>query len=207
MPLIMKTTPIAILLSTLSVALLVSGTATAQNRDVRADSPAGTFGDEGQLAISSDAGLSISSTSISGVDDSTTQIVLRPAIDYFLVDHLSIGGFVGVDHTATGGFSTTAFSIGPRVGYDFPLSNRVSVWPKAGISFASTSFESDDEVPGVDPNPDESNTSVQLNLYVPFLFHPVDHFFIGFGPALDLDLSGDAKATTIAARLTLGGWM
>jgi hypothetical protein len=26
-------------------------------------------------------------------------------------------------------------------------------------------------------------------------------------PALDLDLTGDNKATTIAVRLTLGGWL
>jgi hypothetical protein len=39
------------------------------------------------------------------------------------------------------------------------------------------------------------------------MFHPVEHFFIGLGPAFDLDLSGDNKATTIAARLTLGGWL
>ena len=31
-------------------------------------------------------------------------------------------------------------------------------------------------------------------------------FFAGFGPALDTDLSGHNKETTIAARLTIGGW-
>jgi hypothetical protein len=39
------------------------------------------------------------------------------------------------------------------------------------------------------------------------MFHPAQHFFLGFGPAFDLDLSGDSKATTIAARLTIGGWV
>jgi hypothetical protein len=175
---------------------------------MRDDLGAGEFGNEAQLAISSDAGLSISNTSVDGVDDSTTSVILRPAVDYFLVDHLSIGGFLGLDHTSTGGSSVTSWSIGPRVGYDIPLSNRVSVWPKIGVSFASTSFDGDEvDLPGVDVDEDETNTAVQLNLFVPFLFHPVDHFFIGFGPALDQDLSGDAKATTIAGRLTLGGWM
>jgi hypothetical protein len=211
----MKTTPnirFNVLVATLATCTLaISGTAAAQERlsDVRANSPAGLFGNKGQLAISSDAGLSISSTSISGVDDSTTQVILRPAVDYFVVDYLSIGGFVGLDHASSGGFSTTAFSIGPRVGYDIPLSNRVSVWPKVGVSFANTSVDGDDEdfPPGIEPDDDESSTAVQLNLFVPFLFQPVEHFFLGFGPALDQDLSGDAKATTIAARLTLGGWM
>lgn len=201
----MKTSHVSF--GTLCMTLLVSGTATAQDR-MRDDVRAGNFGDEGQLAISSDAGLSISNTQVSGVDDSTTSVVLRPAVDYFLVDHLSLGGSLGLAHTSTGGFSSTSWSIGPRIGYDFPLSERVSVWPKVGVSFASTSFDGDGgELPGVDVDDDETNTAVQLNLYVPFLFHPVQHFFIGFGPALDQDLSGDAKATTIAGRLTLGGWM
>jgi hypothetical protein len=208
LPSSMKTTSF-VLIGSFNVAFFLSLTANAQDRmvEVGANSPAGIFGDQGQLVISSDAGLSISNTSISGVDDSTTQILLRPAIDYFVIDYLSLGGFVGVEHTSTGGSNATSFSIGPRVGYDIPLSNRVSVWPKVGFSYASTSVETDIEVPGPDPEVDASNSTLQLNLFVPILFQPVNHFFLGFGPALDVDLTGDAKATTIAGRLTLGGWM
>jgi hypothetical protein len=46
-----------------------------------------------------------------------------------------------------------------------------------------------------------------LNLFAPVMVHPAEHFFIGFGPALDTDLTGDVKATTIAGRLTIGGWL
>lgn len=171
---------------------------------VEADSPSGQFGLKGQLAVSSDTGLSISNTSISGIDGSSTTLLLRPAVDYFVADSISIGGFLGLEYTSAPGGSTTAFSIGPRVGYNIPLNERFSLWPKLGFSFASTS-QSTDDVAGVDGD-DETSTSVQLNLFAPFMFHPVEHFFIGFGPAFDLDLSGDNKATTIAARLTLGGW-
>jgi hypothetical protein len=38
------------------------------------------------------------------------------------------------------------------------------------------------------------------------MFHPRTHFFVGFGPALDADVSGDVKTTTLAGRVTLGGW-
>jgi hypothetical protein len=177
---------------------------------VSARSPSGIFGSKGQLAISSDAGISISNTSISDVDGSTTTLVLRPAVDYFVIDYLSIGGFLGLQYDSTPGGSSTAISIGPRVGYNIPLSERLSLWPKVGFSFASTSQSQDDvELPtgGTIEGDDESSTSLQLNLFAPFMFHPVEHFFIGFGPAFDLDLTGDNKATTIAARLTLGGWL
>lgn len=178
--------------------------------EVPASSPSGVFGGSGQIAVSSDTGLSISNTSISGIDGSTTTILLRPAVDYFIADYISIGGFLGLEYNSTPGGSSTTFSIGPRVGYNIPLSERLSLWPKVGFSFASTSQDQDDvELPGgqtieVDG---ESNTSLQLNLFAPFMFHPVEHFFIGVGPAFDLDLSGDNKATTIAVRLTLGGWL
>jgi hypothetical protein len=39
------------------------------------------------------------------------------------------------------------------------------------------------------------------------MLHPAPHFFAGFGPFLDVDLSGDNRATTWGARLTLGGWI
>ena len=177
--------------------------------EVRANSPSGMFGGKKQLAISSDAGLSISNTSIADVDGSTTTLILRPAVDYFVIDYLSIGGFLGVQYDSTSGGSTTAVSIGPRVGYNIPLSERFSIWPKVGFSFASTSQETDDVTEnGVTiEGESETSTSLQLNLFAPFMFHPVQHFFIGFGPAFDLDLTGDSKATTIAARLTLGGWL
>ena len=74
---------------------------------------------------------------------------------------------------------------------------------EARISLANTSVSDDDDL----DDDDESSTGLQLNLFAPVMFHPVQHFFLGFGPALDVDLSGDAKATTIAARLTIGGWL
>src|SRR5262249_16202651 len=126
----------------------------------------------------------------------------------FVIDNLSIGGFLGLDHISSEGGSSTSFAIGPRVGYNIPFSARFSVWPKAGLSFSSTSVDVDDEqLPPVAGDDDESNTAIALNRFVRGMFHPVEHFFIGFGPALDTDLSGDEKVTTIAGRLTLGGWL
>src|SRR5215207_8615624 len=95
--------------------------------DVPADSPSGVFGLARQLAISSDAGFSLSNTSISGQDGSATALVLRPAVDYFVIDNLSIGGFLGVEYTSSPGGSSTVFAVGPRVGYNVPLSRSFSI--------------------------------------------------------------------------------
>jgi len=176
--------------------------------EVAAKSPSGVFGDKGQLTISSDAGLSISNTSTSGVDGSTTQLTLRPAVDYFVVNNVSVGGFIGLDYTSTSGGHTTSFAIGPRVGYNFAFSERFSFWPKLGFSYSTSSTSIDATVaPGTTVSSSESGNHLALNLFAPVMFHPVQHFFLGFGPALDTDLTGDAKQTTIAGRLTIGGWL
>lgn len=175
---------------------------------VATNSPSGVFGGRGQLAIMGEGGALVTHTSVSGQDGSTTTVLIRPAIDYFLIDHLSLGAFTGVEYSASPGGSTTTYGIGPRVGYDIPLSERFSVWPKAGFSFNSTTVKFDSiNVGGIStPSTSESNSALALNLFVPIMFH-TNHYFAGFGPSLDTDLSGDAKTTTIAARLTVGGWL
>ena len=174
---------------------------------VAANSPSGVFGDRGQIAISSDAGLSISSKSTSGVDGSTTTLMLRPALDYFVVNNVSVGGFLGLDYTSTSGAHTTTFAIGPRVGYNFAFSEHFSFWPKLGFSYSSSSTSKSADVPPPGTTTSASGSHLALNLFAPVMFHPVQHFFLGFGPALDTDLTGDAKQTTIAGRLTIGGYL
>ncbi len=167
---------------------------------VAANSPSGVFGGKGQLAIMSEAGVVFTHTTVKDSDASDTTLVLRPAIDYFVIDHLSVGLFTGVEYTKTAGGSKTSYGVGPRIGYDIPFSDRFSLWPKAGVSFNSmkTKFDA--------PSTSVTNSAVALNVFVPVMFH-TNHYFVGFGPSLDTDLSGDAKATTIAVRLTVGGWL
>jgi hypothetical protein len=166
------------------------------------------FGTKHQIAISSEAGALFSNTSVSGVDDSSTTFVLRPGVDYFLLNRLSLGAFFGVESQSQAGGSSTTFGIGPRVGYDIPFSDRFSVWPKVGFSYNATTVKVDSRnVGGINiPSSSTSNNAVALNLFAPFMFH-TNHYFAGVGPALDTDLSGDAKATTFALRVTLGGWL
>lgn|GEM_PF-684140 len=174
---------------------------------VAADSPSGVFGGRGQFTISSDAGLQIKSTSTSGVDGSTTSLTLRPAVDYFLVNNVSVGGFVGLDYTSTSGAHATTFAIGPRAGYNLVFAERFSFWPKLGFSYSSSSTPADPAVPGTSSSNNASGNHLALNAFAPLMFHPVQHFFLGFGPALDTDLTGPSKQTTIAGRLTIGGWL
>lgn len=175
-----------------------------------ANSPVDRFGMAKSLAISSDAALSIQNTSLSGVDGSTTTITLAPAVDYFVIQNLSVGGSVSFVYAAPPGDGhSTSFGVGPRVGYNIPFSDLISFWPKAGLSINHTNVSTTAQATPATPatSVSVSNTALALNLFVPVMFHPAPHFFAGFGPFLDADLSGDNKATTFGGKLTLGGWL
>jgi hypothetical protein len=197
--------------SAFGLTLSVVGVAGAQEQigaSVTPGSAVSIFGSRGQIAISSEAGAAFTRTSISGVDGSSSTFVFRPGVDYFLIDRLSLGAFFGVDHESIPTGSSTTIGVGPRVGYDIAFSDQFSIWPKVGFSYNSTSVEADAmTVGGIEvPGSDTSNNAVALNLFAPIMFH-THHYFAGIGPALDTDLSGDAKATTFAVRVTLGGWL
>lgn len=180
-----------------------SSSAQSVTQNTRAVGPAEMFGGARQWAFSSDAALTIQRRAISGTEGGTTAIQLSPSADYFVIDNLSIGGFIGFDYVHTGDDDSTRFSIGPRVGYNLALSDLVSIWPKGGFSYAYTSTSSDSGTGSTS----SSNSAFALNLFAPVVFHPVPHFFAGFGPFLDTDLSGDNRATTFGGKLTLGGWL
>lgn len=161
------------------------------------------FGAEGQWAFSTDTGLSIQRTTVSNQDGSVTTLSLVPAIDYFVLENLSVGGVMGVEYQKAGGDRRTNFRLGPRVGYNFELSELLSVWPKLGFSFSHSKYKQDF---GIDDATAKSN-AIALNLSAPLMVHPAAHFFAGFGPFLDTELSGDNRNTTWGFKLTLGGWV
>lgn len=176
---------------------------TMATTDTSATGPAERFGAKGSLAISSDAAFTIQRSSTSGVSGGTTTISLAPAADYFLGRDLSLGGFLGFDYTKAGSNHATRFAIGPRLAYNLAMSDLVSLWPRAGISLAVTSAKTTTAAGSTT----KDDTTIALNLFAPLMFHPATHFFVGFGPFLDADLSGDVRTTVFGARLTVGGWV
>jgi hypothetical protein len=181
--------------------------------------PRARFGNQGVFAFSNDMDLSFvgHTTSPPGGGDSSSgwTLSLKPSLDYFVIQGLSIGGFVEWTHTnssspsSTGGSSTTlngdTFGIGPRVGYNIPIVDAVSWWPLVSAIYSSTSFSDN-----------TSRNAFTLGIYAPFLYHPVSHFFMGLGPVLATDVSANAsaggvsgsgpKTTTYGLQFTIGGW-
>jgi hypothetical protein len=144
---------------------------------------------------------------------SATQFGVAPAADFFVVDNLSIGGQVLFAIASTSpsqgsGVTETSFGIAPQVGYNIALGESFSVWPKVFFAYQTQS---------VSNNGGSANESA-LGAYVPLLYHPVSHFFIGIGPNFATQLGNsvspanggpsadETKATTVGLTATFGGY-
>ena len=182
-----------------AAALLASSSAWAQN-----------FGEKGQLAVSAERLFGFTydsatqSTGNADVTYKTTSLSLlssavsgpglwggynspRVAGDYFVIDHLSVGGALGYSHWSTsvpgaGNTESTvtgdSFTFAPRVGYLFPLSGIIGIWPRGGFTYRTFSADQ------------LSAHDFALTLEAPFTFNAFDHVVFWAGPTLDVGLTG-----------------
>ncbi|HXU80560.1 MAG TPA: hypothetical protein VN914_04145, partial [Polyangia bacterium] len=97
--------------------------------------------------------------------------------------------------------SNTGFGLAPRLGFNIPLAPMFSFWPKAGFGFLHVGTST--------PAGSASANYLSLFLYAPFLFHPVPHFFIGFGPSLSGNVAGGDSSQhflTFSLSSVVGGY-
>lgn len=184
------------------IALAVDGVSAQDPTQDTGGGPARNFGQSGQVAFSNENSLQVSHSS-----DGITTINIAPAADFFVMKNLSIGGVIGFDYAKVGNHHGTRFEIGPRVGYNLSFTNMLGVWPRVGFSFAHSSAGYTVAMGDQDVSTSKSNNSIALNIFVPLMMHPATHFFVGFGPFLDTDLSGDNRVTAYGLRLAIGGWL
>jgi hypothetical protein len=182
--------------------MLTAGSAAAQGGPSSDNQQDNGFGRASVLAFSSDSALTIQHSS-----QDVTTIQLAPSADYFIIDNLSLGGFISFDYSKSGAGDGSRIGVGPRVGYNIKLSDMLSIWPKAGFAFAHSSATVSAQAGGVEVSETRSGNALAMNLFAPLMVHPAPHFFGGFGPFLDVDLSGDDRVTMFGAKLTLGGWI
>ncbi|HEX3343606.1 MAG TPA: hypothetical protein VHS09_03495, partial [Polyangiaceae bacterium] len=92
-----------------------------------------------------------------------------------------------------------------RIGYNIPISDFLSFWPKVGLVFTDIARSG------------ASGNTFDLQAYAPLLLHLAPHFFIGLGPGIQTDLTASAnaagqnvpnvpKTTSYGLYLTIGGW-
>jgi hypothetical protein len=144
----------------------------------------------------------------------------RLSFDYFVIDHLSIGGSLGywsesVENDPPGPGSGEAdasgFLLAPRVGYAYMFTRVFGIWPRGGLTIASGSSEFG-PVGG-----DASFTGVAFSIDVPLVLSPGDHFAFLLGPTFDIGFGGgeldpgniDYSGAPIDIGLQVGlvGWL
>ena len=132
--------------------------------------------------------------------------VPRFAIDYELSSHLTFGAaaFVSWNSIATAGGSELSgfgFGLAPRVGYTLGLTDRLSFWPRAGVTLAYMSASPDSSPGTVSVTSKVTYVPLWVNVE-PMLVYTVDpHFSFTLGLVLDLPLLGAVTSTT---RTTVG---
>ncbi|HEX3770385.1 MAG TPA: hypothetical protein VHV30_05955 [Polyangiaceae bacterium] len=195
--------------------------------DLRAASPPvppeRRFGQAGEFVLTSDLALAIRSTQYGAPGESSLATTIAASLDYFVVDHLSIGaGATLASSDARGPLldgaleditSTVAF--GPRVGVNVDLGTAFSLYPRASLSFGRQAFEA----MGSSANQTTADL-ITAGLSVPLLVHPAQHVFLGFGPSVAHDVSRSVaspndvvapstqnRSTTFAASFFVGGWL
>lgn len=169
---------------------------------------AGGFGAVGQIAISSDLLVTAARTSqsVGGQSNTSTSLLLQPAIDYFVAPNLSIGGQVKLGVFSTDAGDQTTIGLLPRIAYNIPIGPTTSIWPRGSLGYIhySNSYSGG--------GPSQSSYTVSFIAFVPILFQPAPHFFIGGGPYLSTDLiskiesTDGIKTTEFGLLSTLGGY-
>jgi hypothetical protein len=141
-------------------------------------------------------------------EDHTPYTRPRFAIDYFIIDGLSLGGslaFVSVsyDRDPDGGDGDGhAFLFAPRVGYALPFGTVAGFWPRGGFTYVS-------EGDGAD------RSELALSAEAMFWIAPAEGIAFLVGPTFDLGVTGeedrdpdaDLQRTVIGIGVGLMGWL
>ncbi len=133
-------------------------------------------------------------------------LLVHFAVDYELASHLTFGAaaFVSWNSISTSGGSELSgfgFGLAPRVGYTLGLTDRLSFWPRAGVTLAYMSASPDGTTGTVSVTSKVTYVPLWVNLE-PMLVYAVDpHFSFTLALVCDLPLLGAVTSTT---RTTVG---
>ncbi|HEX6764451.1 MAG TPA: hypothetical protein VF103_03215 [Polyangiaceae bacterium] len=150
----------------------------------------------------------VTSIGLFGVDSGSPSAMPRFALDYVVASGFTVGASVmlstrGLSLEGTGGQKPnppytaqsdglTLFG-GARAGYAYAFDSTFAIWPRAGLSYATSSSE----VTGTNPTTGESTGTFEyrtrfgdLNLELLGAISPIKHIVVLAGPYVDVGLGG-----------------
>jgi hypothetical protein len=184
------------------------------------------FGHRGQwVMMGSSNSLGIANETFNNSSATFFNVGGAIGIDNFVVDNVSVGFDAEADYYDKKGYgattltetSSTAFSGGVRFGFNVPLGELLSWYPRLTLSLYS-SHSNTKPVSSFDGGPlpppsSESSVGPATNLYAPLLVHPAPHLVVGFGPRLEHDFGvarggpyDGSQTTLLSGQFVIGGW-
>jgi hypothetical protein len=132
-----------------------------------------------------------------GDETKTTTVWVSPSADFFVTDHLSVGGVISYAHTwgtlsAAGQETdlpgTSTFLVVPRIGFYAPFGDRFGLWPRVGFGWTSADSVQFASAGGA-PVRDTFRAFV-LDVDVALVYRFSETFFLKTGPEIGLTLGG-----------------
>jgi hypothetical protein len=147
-----------------------------------------------------------------------TTVWIAPSLDFFVIDHLSVGGLLvfastsgSIDTPQMGNPNVTnsasiptlqTFELLPRVGWMVALSDRWGIWPRGSIGYVSQGVSPAAGGAGPGSNASDTVHGLVLDIDVGFLFRVNETFFLRAAPELGWLPSGSHSFTDAANRTT-----
>jgi hypothetical protein len=152
-----------------------------------------------------DSSVSLVALGVGGVTPNPFAVP-RLGLDFILPSNLTLGGAVGFTRlsasTSSGNRSEDVgsvflYTLTPRVGYRIPLSDKIDLTPRAGLTFAGASASPSDS------KNDASIFALAIGVDAPLAFRLTDSFNLLAGAAIDYTVS--ATVTTTSTSTTVVG--
>ena len=168
------------------------------------------FSDKGTFAVSAERLMGLHLTQVNGdvngdapggdIDADATEVgflwqggaltpytIPRINIDYFVINHLSVGGslaYYNVDgddnYLGIGGREGGYFLFAPRVGGAWMFNDWVGIWPRGGLHYYSMNYDGGDQA-----------WQLVFNVEAAVVLSPWKNFAFTVGPAFDIGMLGN----------------
>jgi hypothetical protein len=156
----------------------------------------------------------------SPLDRLTVHTIPRAGVDYAVIDHLTVGGFVALgfglggsnsrevvrpnvkNETSQDAGTGTLVGVGPRVGYILPVGDVLALWLRGGLSFYSLSNRAYVDENNVQVRNSTTTTSLSLDLDPQLSIVPTEHFFLGVGPLVNIPITGSRSVESVRGNQT-----
>jgi hypothetical protein len=133
---------------------------------------------------------------VAGTDTiNSTTLWVAPSADYFLLEHLSIGGVIELAYN-TSNYNqtiynttthnplppTTSFTVIPRAGWMFDLARHWGVWPRLGLGFGVLQENAISQAGAGNATTASTSTTFLLDVDVGVIYRMDPRFFLRAGP-------------------------